>query len=70
MGGKVLAMLKGGGEHKKFRVVSTKYLEILAILKGGHKKFPLFKRGGGGGFSHFVPLPTPVINDQSLSLMP
>ena len=39
-------MLKEG--HKKFGVVLTQELEVLAILMGGRKRFPPFKRGGGG----------------------
>ena len=41
---KVLTMLKGGGGTKGFRVVFTEKLEVLAILKRGRKKFPLFKK--------------------------
>ena len=44
--GGVLAMLKGG--TKSVEVVFMWQLEVLTILKGGRKKFPLFKRGGGG----------------------
>ena len=67
---KVLAKLKGGGGHKKFRG------SFSHIVGGGREKFPLFKRGGGrqkfypvlrGGaqkvsdprFSHFV-APPPI----------
>ena len=64
-------MLKGGGSTQTFGVVFTQKLEVLAILKGGHKKFPLFKRGGAILYltclSHYVAPPLPVINDQSLS---
>ena len=36
-GGKtVLAMMKGGGVTNSFGVVFTRYLEVLAILKGAH----------------------------------
>ena len=38
---KVLAMLKGGGGTTSFRVVFTWWLEVLAILKGAHKRFLL-----------------------------
>ena len=63
-------MLKGG--TKSFEVVLTRELEVLAIVMGGRKKFPPFKRHGtrsftlsGGGaqkvydprFSHFVAPP-------------
>ena len=34
-GGKVLAMIKGGGGANSFEVVLTRELEVLAILKGG-----------------------------------
>ena len=37
---KVSAMLKGGGVETGFEVALTWELEVLAILKGGHKKFP------------------------------
>ena len=60
--GKVLAMVKGGGEGKGFRVVFPQKLDVLAILKGGGggcKNFPPLKMGdatflypvlrGGGG---------------------
>ena len=40
---KVLAMLKGEGGITRFWVVFTHKLEVLAILNGGCKKFPLFK---------------------------
>ena len=43
--GKASAMLKGGA--KRFEVFLSWELEVLAILKGGHTKFPPFKRGGG-----------------------
>ena len=39
---KVLAMLKWG--HKRFYIVITQELEVLAIRKGGRKMFPPFKR--------------------------
>ena len=60
-------------------------LEVLAIMKGGRKKFPPFKRGGGR--EKFYPVlrggeqnvsdprfshfvaPRPVINDQSLTAL-
>ena len=58
---KVLAMLKGGGGHKK--IWGRFYAVALAILKGGCKKFPHFKRGGG---AHKVLPCLPVNNDQSL----
>ena len=38
-------MLKGGGGTKRCGVVFTRNLEVLAILKGEHKKIPPFKRG-------------------------
>ena len=45
---KVLAMLKGGGGGiKRFGVVLTRELEVLAILKGGVKRFHSLKGGGG-----------------------
>ena len=50
-GKKVLAMLKGG--HNKFGVVFTWYIEVLAILKGGCKTFPLFERGDMKCFTLF-----------------
>ena len=44
---KVLAMLKGGGGAQKVLGSFLRgTLEVLAILKGGRKKFQLFKRGG------------------------
>ena len=46
--GKVLAMLKGGGEGtKRFSVVLTRVLDVLTILEGWHKRFAPFKRGEG-----------------------
>ena len=46
-------MLKGGLKNfwGNTKLVFTRYLDVLAILKGGGggcKKFPLFERGGGG----------------------
>ena len=39
-----------GGCTQRFGVVLTQVLEVLTILEGGgHKRFPLFKREGGGG---------------------
>ena len=44
---RILSMLKGG--TKRFRVVLTRELEVLAILKGWREKFyPVLFRGGGG----------------------
>ena len=44
---------RGGGGTESFAVVLARELVVLAILKGGHNKFPPFKRvkgvGGGGG---------------------
>ena len=64
---KVLAMLKGG--TKRFRVVFTWLLEVLAILMGGggRKKFPLFQSFGPAIFPFCSPT-LPVINDQSRSV--
>ena len=45
-----LAMLKGGGGYKRFGVVLTHVLAVLAILEGGRKKFPSFKRRDAKGF--------------------
>ena len=46
---KVLAMLEWGrGSTKSFEVVLTRELEVLAIVMGGRKKFPPFKRRGVG----------------------
>ena len=36
------------GAQKSFSVVLTQELEVLAILKEGHNKFPSFKRRGVG----------------------
>ena len=44
---KVLTMLKGGGGTQNFGVVFRREPEVLVILKGGRKKFQLFKSGGG-----------------------
>ena len=81
-GGGSFSHAEGGGDTTSFGVVFVRYLEVLAILKGGRKKFPPLKRRGrgreklypvlrGGGvsdprFSHFVAPPLPVINNQSL----
>ena len=67
--------VSGGEGAQSFEVVFTWELEVLAILKGDRKNFPLFKRGvqkvvscleGGGAqkvldprFSHFVAPPPP-----------
>ena len=75
--------LRKGGDGNSFshseregpqKVWGSFHAVVLAILKGGHKKFPLFKRGAqnvlpcleGGAqkvsdlqFSHFVVLPPP-----------
>ena len=40
-------MLKGGGGTPNFEVVLTRELEVLAIVMGGRKMFPPFKRGRG-----------------------
>ena len=40
---KVLVMLKGWGT-KRFEIVLKRELEVLAIVTGGRKKFPPFKR--------------------------
>ena len=37
---------EGGGGTKRFEVVFMRYLEVLAILKGGRKKFYPALRGG------------------------
>ena len=39
----------GGKDTKSFRIVLTRDLEVLAILIGGRKKFPPFKRRREGG---------------------
>ena len=44
---KVLAILRGGGGAKSFGVFFTLWLEVLAILKGGHKMFYHVLKGGG-----------------------
>ena len=49
-GGEVLAMPKEWWGTTSFGVIFTQCLEVLAILKGGRKKFPLFKGGGGRNF--------------------
>ena len=75
---KVLAMLRGGGGHKKFWGSFYAVASSCSHIEGGHKKFPLFKRekvlscleGGGGGaqqvsdmrFSHLVAPPPPPYN--------
>ena len=70
-GEKVLVLLKGGGGTKSFKVVLTRELEVLAILKWGEKGFNPLKWGAQKKscprFSRFVPSPLPVINDRSLS---
>ena len=52
----VLPTKKGGGrkglsdtEEGAQKITSTWELQVLAILKRGHKQFPPFKRWGGGG---------------------
>ena len=40
-----------GGGTKSFGVFFVRMLGVLAILKGGWKKFPLFKRGDVKSFS-------------------
>ena len=72
---KVLAVLKGG--HKQFW--RNIYVAVLAILKQGRKKFPLFKRGvhkvlpcldgGGGGTTSFGPATFPFCSPTSPYLM-
>ena len=67
--------------NKGFEVVLTRELEVLAILVGGGgvKDFHWLEEGGinhftlsSGGdvsdrqFSHFLALPSPLINDRSL----
>ena len=49
--GKVLAMLKGGGDAKSFH-----------FLKGGHEKFYPVLRRGGGGTKSFGPAVFPLFS--------
>ena len=66
-GEKVVAMLMGGGGGEtSFGLVFMRWFEVLAILRGRHKRFPLFKRGGGA--KRFRTRNFAVINDQSLRL--
>ena len=52
-GGGSFSHAEGGG-IKSFEVVLTRELEVLAIVLGGAKMFPPFKRGGGR--KHFYPV--------------
>ena len=76
-GGKVSAMLKGGGGRgtKSFEVVLTRELEVLAIVMEAQiASIQFYPVGRGGGtkclgpaiFPFSTPPPLPVINDQSL----
>ena len=44
--GNVLAILKGRGHNKVFRVVLTRVLEVSTILEGGTNVFYPLKGGG------------------------
>ena len=47
VGERSLSHAEGGG-GTSFGVVFLRKLEVLAILKGGHTKFPFFKKRGRG----------------------
>ena len=58
-------MLKGGGVHKRFEVVITRELEVLAILNGGgDKKVSAFKKERGREKFY------PVLRSSALSFGP
>ena len=49
---------RGGGKcfsHPEWRVAKCFVLDVLTILEGGHKRFPPFDGGRGGGIT--VPSP-------------
>ena len=53
--GNTFSHAEGGGGHKKFWVVFTQELDVLAILKGGaRKQFSPFKRKGAKSFQPLI----------------